>query len=193
MKRFLFFMPKYIGVVGKRASGKDIFCTYAQTQYGITSTNTSSVLGEIAIQQGWMKEEQRFDKGILQEAGSRIGRELGPDYIVRFVAKKIQGTSHTINGMRRLEEPPALREIFGSDALILAVTAETERRYERARELGLVQDYDHFKELEGHPIESFIDDLTAGADLHLSNNGTIEEFHASIDILLQELGFSKKL
>jgi len=54
-------MNKILGIIGKRASGKDVLCSYLADKYKIPTIRLSTVLANIAFEKGWITKEELKD------------------------------------------------------------------------------------------------------------------------------------
>lgn len=174
-------MPLYVVLTGKRASGKDHFVAYSEKKYNIPSIRFSSVLGELGVKHGLIKQFTIKEKSKLQYLGNYFRQHYGEEYYVEEIAKRIKGRTYIINGTRALKEPPFLEKYLEDKVLLVGITASDQIRYERAVKSGLVKNRKEFKILESNKADAPITDLIKMASVQIENNGTKEEFEKKID------------
>lgn len=179
-------MPHYVVLVGKRGSGKDTFAEYANKTYGIPTIRFSTVIARLAVEAGVINQTEANDKARLQYAGNTLREKYGAGFYTERLAEEVKGKDCTINGLRHPEELECLSDVLGDGLVLVGITADTEKRYERVKKN--VKSFQHFQELEANPAEAKIDGLLQKADVVIENNGSIEDLYQAADKLLKDRG-----
>lgn len=128
---------------------------------------------------------------------NRLRAEHGDDYLVTYYLEKI-ATDHTeravIESIRALAEARTLKEHGG---ILIAVDADQALRYARIQERKSSSDQISFEEFVAQETLELNDPDPHGmqkqkvmesADYTVLNNGTLNELHAQLDIVLEKVG-----
>ena len=180
-------MIPHLILIGKSASGKDVFAGYVAEKYHIPSIRFSTIITEIGREYGWVGKQEEVTKAQKQEIGTRLRREYGAKIYTERIARQVQGKTHTLNGVRHPDEIECLRKHFGDNLMLIGIVVDTEKRYERMLKNGKAKSYVQFQDLEAHAAEEKVDELLEQCDVSLENNGEQAEFYEKIDHLLAKL------
>lgn len=182
---------RVLGAIGQNGSGKDEVLKYLRTKYGVPFLSTGDVVREIASKEG--VEPTRENLGKISD---RYFREFGKGYFIKLLADKIRQTVWEIagiSGIRALEDVSLLKDIFGQDFILIHVyITDPHVRYSRMvarQEERDPRSYEEF--LQQDQAEEELFSLKAAeqqADYSLSNDGTLDDMHLEIDMLVKNEG-----
>jgi len=179
-----------IGIAGTLGAGKGTVVEYLKTK-GFTHYSSSGILKEILTAQG---------KPLTREYMSALADELmkkEPGGILSLSherAKKEGKTDYVLEAIHRESEAAYIRSIAG---VVLGVDADIQTRFNRIskRQDGKKDDvtFEQFKNDAMREDEGAtgtgpnIRAVLEGADVVVTNDGTIEDFHTQIDGALSSL------
>ncbi len=145
------------------------------------------------------REGLSTDRKSLHKITEQYRALYGEDYFVRKAVERIEAKSaHTVgvSGVRSPTDVRTFRQRFGRNFILVRVSVGDIRlRYRRSRERHEERDPQSFEEFvrqDRSERELFNLDCTLEeADLTISNNGTVEAFHALIneELVRKVLGF----
>lgn len=95
-----------------------------------------------------------------------------------------------IDGCRSTAELDAFREAFGTDLLVLAITASEGTRFERLKERGRPDDITTIEELRERDSSELgwgLGEVMAAADITIENEGPVEDVQRRISEALDRL------
>ena len=179
-----------IGIAGTLGAGKGTVVEYLKSK-GFAHYSVSGRLGEMLVERGVSKGREQL---------SALADELAEQYeggileVMHIKTKEDDVEDYILESIHRESEAAYIRSIGG---IILAVDADPKVRYERTQlrqedEKDQVTFEEFLAAIEreekgkgsGTPN---INAVIAGADYSLQNNGTLEELHAQIEEVLQQL------
>ena len=180
-----------IGIAGTLGAGKGTVVTYLKEK-GFVHYSASGALREI-LRAGGL-EEVRENMTTLADK-LRSENPASPQHIIfeKFQIEKpekaILEAIHSVGEVEYLKE---------RGAIILGVAADLETRYKRISARGTSKDnvtFEEFKKIATHEEEGGgqhnIRAVLKLADYTITNNGTLEELHAQVDKILEQI--SKKI
>jgi dephospho-CoA kinase len=178
--------PKIVGVVGKIGSGKDEALKYLKARYSVPFLSTGDIVRALAEKEGLPPTREN-----LETISEQCFIELGEGCFVRMVAGEIKKLGWHVAGISGIRSPAdvlALKEIFGSDFVLLRVDVkDPELRFNRLLGRHEGRDPEKFADFQAqdrNEEEIFhIDKASSMADFSISNDGTLEDFHKQIDRL----------
>jgi dephospho-CoA kinase len=178
---------KIIGVIGQNGTGKDEVLKYLRAKYGVPFLSTGDMVREIAAKEG--KEPTREN---LQDISEMYFREFGRGCFVKLAAEKIKQNGWTvggISGIRSADDVKVLQDALGGDFILVNVyVSNPQVRFERmqARHEGRdPRSYDQFLSNDKAEEEIFhIQFAVQSADFDISNDGTLDDLHKEIDLLV---------
>ena len=183
-----------IGLTGKNASGKGNLANYLQ-QKGFCYYSLSDVLRDIMKLRKIVITRQN-----LINFANNLRKKYGPSILSDILIKKIdKNNNYVIDSIRNPEEIKALRK-YGSFVLF-NVVASSKIRFERIRKRNRPGDpktYQEFIRLEKQELQSSDEhnqqllECSKLAEYVIKNNGSLEEFHNKIDIILKKLLMNNK-
>ncbi len=175
-----------IGIVGMPASGKGEFAKIA------------SAMGIPVIVMGDMIRKAVKDAGLepsdasFGSTANRLRAEGGMDAIAKLCVPEIRRQSAglvLIDGIRGDAEVTLFRHTFPWFRLI-GIESSFENRLARIAARARPDDFtsaDALRNRDGRETKWGLADALAGADMHISNNGTLEEFVAAVRALLERI------
>ncbi|MBN1157406.1 AAA family ATPase [Candidatus Woesearchaeota archaeon] len=173
-----------IGLTGKNASGKGEVADYL-VKKGFSYFSLSDIIREEAKKQG--VEENREN---LIKTGNELRRKYGAGILARLTNKKLNDNS-VVDSIRNPEEIKELRK--NKDFILIGIDAPVELRFKRALERGRIENaktLSEFKAMEEkenlkNPVNQQLDECLGMADKTLLNDGSIEELHKKMDVILE--------
>jgi dCMP deaminase len=174
-----------IGLTGKNASGKGEVGNYLKER-GFTFYSLSDVLREEL-----KKLEKPQTRDNLTWLGNQLRNEFGPSVLADKILDWIEDDRHyVIDSFRNPEEVIAFKRT--KDFALLSVEASPQKRFERIRDRKRVGDpktYEEFLAIEKReatnvdPTKQNLDACAKMADHHVSNNGSMEALHKTLNKL----------
>ncbi|MBI4019809.1 MAG: hypothetical protein HY367_00635 [Candidatus Aenigmarchaeota archaeon] len=177
-----------IGLVGRRASGKDTVAQYLEKKYGYRHYDyTRDVLSPILSKQG--KPVTR--ENLVRLAMSLRGK-MGNAAPTMLLCRKISGKGdYVVSGIRFPEEVEYLRGRYGSGFTLVEVRSSHTARHERAVSRNIKGEgkltYKAFMEKEGLPTEKILNETVKMADRTVYNSGNVKDLHGKTDLLIRRL------
>lgn len=176
------------GLVGELAAGKGTFAKYVQEKYPCNIYKFSTMLRDVLDRLYVEKTREN-----LQELSTFVRAQYGQDVLSKVIAKDVEkdtGEIVIVDGIRRPTDITYLKEIPGFH--LVYITGESKLRYERLvkRNENPGDDkktYEQFLKDEQSEADKLIGELGKQAAFTLVNNGTLTEFHQSIDAILTQL------
>jgi len=182
---------KVIGAVGQNGSGKDEVLKYLRTRYDVPFLSTGNIVREIAAKEGL--EPTRENLGKISD---KYFRAFGKGYFVKLLADKIRNSGWKIagiSGIRSLTDVSVLKEIFGKDFMLIAVSiSDPHVRFARMTKRGEGRDphsYEQFLRQDQDEEKLFsLKEAESLADYTVSNDGTLDDLHREVDRLVSDKG-----
>ena len=177
-----------LALIGKRASGKNIFAEYLRDRYRFRLLDyTRDVLAPVLRKQG-----KPVTRENLTALAMGLRKRYGNDILTKRLCRKISGNkSIVISGMRFPAEAAYLHRTFGDGFKLIAVEADPRLRYNRARKRGIKGEkclaFKEFIKLESLPTERIIPRAMELADFVIANNKTPRDLYRKIDNLMEKL------
>ncbi len=173
----------FIGLAGTNGAGKGEAAAFL-TARGYACRSLSDAIREELAARGL--EASRDN---LIRTGNELRASFGPDVLARRISAGLAAPA-VIDSIRNLAEVECLRRLPGF--ILVAVDAPVELRFERARlrgrneSAGTLEEFRRKEDQErcGGPAEQQLASVMAAADLTITNEGTLEEFHAKLRGLL---------
>lgn len=183
---------KVIGLVGTIGAGKDTVAGHLIKKYKYQSISTGDIIRKMVSEEG--KEPNRENSQIFQKEKRE---KEGSDFFSRKVVeeiKKNQWEKAIFNGVRTPDDAKALKKEFGKNAVIILVDAEPHLRFERLKgrkRIGDPETFEEFQKQDKAEKELFnFDEVLKYVNYTIKNEGTYEELHKKIDVLLEKTGFA---
>ncbi len=178
-----------IGLTGRNGSGKTAVCEYLKSRGFECYSLSDEIREEIRSRRG------DITRDILIEAGNELRNRLGPGILAERILRRLEeGRNFVIDSIRNPHEVDVFRR--RKDFVLLSVEADQAVRFERSRKRGrekAAQTLDQFVEEEARELDS---KDPAGQQLYatqlladhvVANNGTLEELHHRLDLLISGL------
>ncbi len=166
-------MVRFLLVVGRRGAGKGEFVEVAKAM-GIPVYEMSYGLRREMEEKGL-----KVDKESLPRYALKVREEHGYDYVARLAWKYLPAREGlvVISGVRSKEEV----DFFATKGLVLVleIRAKDRLRFQRVLQRGRDDDpktYDEFLERERREDALGLNEVIWIADIHMSNEGPLEEF-----------------
>lgn len=178
-----------IGITGTNGSGKGAVVEYLVSKKGFSRYSGRSVILETL-------EERHLPhkRGTLRDVANDLRKEHGPAYIMeRLYGMAKDDTNAVLESVRTIGEAEFLKS---KSAVIIAVDAKKETRYERVLSMShdqapiSFQDFEIMEDREmssSDPWDMNVFGVMQLADAHIMNDGTLEELHLQIDTALAKL------
>lgn len=177
-----------LGVVGDLSSGKTTLASYMQQTYNASTYRFSTILRDITTRLYLPPSREN-----LQELSTILRKQFGDDLLSNIIAQDAAHDKNEIilvEGIRRPSDVIYLKELPGFHLLYL--TAEPKIRWERLTQRGENPDDAHktfqkFLQDEQAEADHLIQDIAKQASYTIVNNGTIKEFYANINNVVNKL------
>lgn len=181
-----------IGITGSIGGGKGTVVDYLKEKKNFTHYSSSDLLVDILKERG---EE------IDRDGMGRIANELraqNPAGVPAETYKQYEKDGSPENAIfEALHSVPEVEFVKSIGGKVIAVTADSDIRYERIKARGSVKDNiskEKFIEQQQReeigsddPNKNNIFDAINAADFVLQNNGSIEELYSQVDAVLREV------
>lgn len=173
-----------IGVAGTNGSGKGAVIEYLVGVKGFSRYSARALILE-EVRARHLPET----RASMREVANELRREHGAAYIVERLCTMAKDDSNAvIESLRAVGEAEYLKE---QDILLIGVDAEQRIRYERVahqedNELAHLsfEDFCTMEERERASTEEWdmnVFGVLERADVHIQNNGSLEELHQAVD------------
>jgi dephospho-CoA kinase len=180
---------KVIGVVGLPASGKGEFSKIAASVH-VPVVVMGDMIRRAAREEGLVPTDAN-----LGSLAGKLRSERGMDAIAFLCIPEIQRQAAPlvlVDGIRGDAEVMLFRRIFPGFYLI-SIDSSFETRLMRIKARGRSDDFESAEELRIRDMRELgwgLGKAIGDADIHLSNENTLEEFSRSVHSLLEHLGGS---
>jgi dephospho-CoA kinase len=157
---------------------------HADEKCGIPKFSIGDIVRDIAE-----KEGEKLTRRNLQKIGEKYRNRCGKEYFIQEAVRKIEKhgwKSVAITGVRTPADVAVLRREYGENLVLVHVrVADPRIRFERIRKRGEPRDpqgYDAFREQDRKEEQLFhLSATIEQADITISNEGTLEDFHEKIE------------
>lgn len=173
-----------IGVAGTNGSGKGAVIEYLAGVKGFSRYSARALLLE-EVRARHLPET----RASMREVANELRREHGASYIVERLCEMAKDdTNAVVESLRAVGEAEYLKK---QHIMLIGVDAEQKVRYERVAhqesdELSHVS-FEDFCQIEEHERASTeewdmnVFGVLERADIHIENNGSLEELHQAVD------------
>jgi dephospho-CoA kinase len=178
---------KVIGVVGLPASGKGEFAKIAAGK-GIPVIVMGDMIRKAVSEAGFEPNDTNFGK-----TANRLRAEGGMDAIAKLCIPEIQKQSAPlvlIDGIRGDAEVALFRHHF-SGFVLISIDSSFENRLARIAVRARSDDFtsaDALRNRDEREQKWGLLCALESADMHISNEGTLEEFSRAVSALLEQIG-----
>jgi dephospho-CoA kinase len=178
---------KVIGVVGLPASGKGEFSKIA-SERGIPVIVMGDMIRKAVSEAGLLPDDANFGA-----TANRLRAEGGMDAIAKLCVPEIQKLSAPlvlIDGIRGDSEVALFRKVFPA-FLLISIDSSFENRLGRIAARARSDDFtsaDALRNRDERETKWGLQNALKSADLHISNEGTLEEFSRAVQALLEQIG-----
>jgi dephospho-CoA kinase len=184
-----------LGFVGDLASGKGTICKYLNEKYKTNAYRFSSMLRDV-LKRLYVENTREN----LQRLSTVLRENFGQDLMSKVIAEDVKNDNHDIvavEGIRRPTDITYLEQVPGFH--LIYITADPKIRWERlvkrAENPGdNKKTYEQFLMDEQAEADRLIKKLGSTAEYTLNNDGTLEEFHKQMEVILKSIhaGNNKK-
>lgn len=191
---------KIIGLVGKRASGKDVAAKYLSRKYKVNEIILSNFIYQ-ALDVLNIPPNRRNIAWFIQKIRSRFGREILADSAIKKI-KESNPKLVIVNGIRVKKEFEMFKKNFGRDFSLVTLFTNDNLRWKRVirREKKTKINKDKLKKsLKSFLVqerrivtEKDIPYLEKHADYVVENNGTQKELFKKLDELVNKIKTQRK-
>jgi dephospho-CoA kinase len=186
---------KLIGLCGKIGAGKDALADYVVKKHKYNKIVMSDIITEELKTNGRPVNREEMQK-ITREYKANFGKGVWAKKSIEYARKK-GWRRVAITGIRDSEEVKVFRRELGKDFLLVCVTADDNIRCERLKSRGSAKDIKTLEEFEAQEkkeaeIFDLYDKFEKIADVVLTNNTSMIEFFAKVELLLKEKDFKAK-
>ena len=179
-----------IGVTGTNGAGKGTLPEYLTERHNFTHYSARAFIVEEVGRRGLI-----VDRTSMNQTANDLRKNHGAEYVIKqlFERAKSTGGDAIIESVRALGEARYLKE---QGAFVVAIDADRKIRYERITKRASETDKVSFEEFcaqEDREMAQEADyDMNVGgvmamADYTLTNDGTLEELHDSIEEMVRVL------
>jgi dephospho-CoA kinase len=176
--------PPVIGLTGPNSSGKGVTADWLRERHGYRPHSLSDVLREEARRRGLEPV-----RGVLIPLGNELRRERGAGALAELVLPQLVPPA-LVDSIRNPEEVAVLRRVPGF--VLVAIDAPIELRFTRSlerRRPGDPETVDDFRGREeqentSDPAAQQLRATSALADVHLSNEGSLDDLRRQVDALI---------
>jgi dCMP deaminase len=176
-------------MTGKNGSGKTAVCEYLKSRGFAYRSLSDEIRKEIE------RRGLKTDREVLIDVGNALRSEFGPGVLAERILSGLgNDQNYVIDSIRNLAEVEALRK--HGNFTLLGLEASPEIRFQRSRErgrenpAGTLEQFleEESRELDSdNPAQQQLNATLAAADHTISNDGTLEALHQSLDRLLPPL------
>ena len=175
-----------LGLTGPNAAGKGEVASHLE-RCGFKLHSLSDIVREEAARQGFPPEREH-----LIRIGNELRRELGAGALATKILARL-GQRDVVDSIRNPAEVAVLRE--RDDFVLLGVSAQPERRFQRSLERGRPGDPETFGEFQERERQENSTDPGAQqlgatyelADRIVHNDGDLDDLRREVDELLGRL------
>ena len=177
-----------LGLVGEMAAGKTTVTNYLKEKHGAVTFRFSDMLRDIL-----KRIHVEPLRNHLQNLSTFLRQTYGEDIMSKVIAKDVEESDAPIiitEGIRRPTDITHLKQLPGF--YIIVISADERIRFERITKRSENPDdqkktWNEFQREGQQESEQKIKEIAAEADYRVDNNGTVEELHKQIDIILEKI------
>ena len=172
---------KAVALVGMCGSGKSVLTEFF-TQLGWEKVYFGGVTVSQLKKQG-LEINEANERAMREGLRKQYGMGVFAFLLLDEITEKLQNTNTVLDGLYSWSEYKILREKFGEDLIVLAITTNSSVRYQRLAtrefrpltyEQARSRDISEIENLEkGGPISI--------ADYYIDNNGSVEDLQAQFN------------
>lgn len=179
-----------IGITGTNGSGKGAVVDYLVSQKNFSNYSAKSIIHEELD-----KRHLPHNRDTMRAVANDLRREHGPAYLIECLYNQAsQDGNAVMESVRTIGEAEFLK---GKGAHILAIDADKKLRYERIVLRNDQKDSNlTFEQFTAHeeqemassdPWDMNVFGVMQLADANIVNDGSLEELHAKVDVVLSTL------
>jgi dephospho-CoA kinase len=176
-----------VGAVGAIGSGKDTVISYISTKSSMPIISIGDIARDIVKSEGLPLTREH-----LQQITVKYYEKFGKTYFIEETVNRIKRSRHDkvlITGIRAPTDVETLRKNFLDDFILISVTADKRKRFQRLKMRGDLRDpktWREFLEQDQNEEKIFhINESCKLANYRIDNNGTFQELFQKIDKILE--------
>lgn len=188
---------RHIALIAKSGAGKGDFYGVAQRKYGYFQATMSSYIELAAKKAGMLKKGETLDDRIRKaEVSNAMAERFGNGYLAKAVVEDMEsrennGKFYVIDGIRRRMERNIFQSAFKSDVVFVGIVVDEKVLEKRlvARDKDIIREMgvgNYLMKMRQSQGGYDIDELLAGVDRKIENNGTREEFEEKVAKFINE-------
>jgi dephospho-CoA kinase len=180
---------RILGTVGAIGSGKDAIVRYISTKLSIPIISVGDIARDIAKSEGLPPTREN-----LGQITVKYYERFGKTYFIEETVRRMKSSGYDkvlITGIRASTDVETLRKQFFDDFILISVTANKRKRFQRLKLRGEPRDpktWQEFLEQDRNEEKIFqINESCKLANYRIDNNGTLEALFQKIDKIVKEI------
>lgn len=179
---------RIIGFTGLPCSGKDAACEHVMEKYGYRFLSCGDVIREFTKR---VKKIENPTREQLQVTSYEMRQTEGETWLLKRLVDNLPDGNYVISGMRGMHELKFLKEKFGSGFFSVGLLASESVRFKRClarNRHGDANTLEGFREMDVRDLKYFGNgDSAVLSDYFIINEGTMEDLHHDIDIIMEKI------
>lgn len=182
------------GVTGTNGAGKGEVVRYLVEEKGYTHYSVRDEITAEILRRGLV-----VDRPNMNEVGTELRATHGADYFIKLFIKKAKEDGILDLAIESIRSPLEAKALHDEGGKVIVVDADVQTRYYRVVTRGSATDNISFEDFcaqqeremtsedPTNPAKMDIKAVIAQADIHLQNNGLLQDLYTDIDRMLEKL------